>query len=262
MWQRFTERARRVILLGQEEATQMDSGHVGSEHLLLGLVRASEGAGAAVLQKLGVSAEQVRAAVEAELPPSTASQSKDPSAALFNLSAALEVLGKHFQLSPEQIGQIEEQALRQLRKSSARSTEPKLTSKAKRVLELAAEEARRMHHNYIGTEHLLLALLREQNEPAAAVLHKLGLSLEDTRRRVVEYLKPSEPAPAASAPDRQYSAEQWQLIGEIIHAVQMAVDAMGSTGKGKKDTLEEVSRKLEQLKNRHQGNDADNSSEH
>ena len=117
MWQRFTERARRVILLGQEEASKMSSGHVGTEHLLLGLVRENEGVAAQVLQKMGVSLPKVRQEIEAEVQPG----------------------------------------------GDSGSTEPKLTPKAKRVLELAADEARRMRHNYIGTEHLLLALLREKD---------------------------------------------------------------------------------------------------
>jgi ATP-dependent Clp protease ATP-binding subunit ClpC len=78
------------------------------------------------------------------------------------------------------------------------SPEPKLTPKAKRVLELAADEARRMRHNYIGTEHLLLALLREKDGIAAQVLRKLGLNLEKARSQVMEYLGP-EYDPAALA---------------------------------------------------------------
>src|SRR4028119_21513 len=144
MWQRFTERARRVILLGQEEATKMGSAHVGTEHLLLGLVRENEGVAAQVLQKMGVNLQKVRGEIESEA----------------------------------QAGEAEG------------STEPKLTPKAKRVLELAADEARRMKHNYIGTEHLLLALLREKDGLAATVLRKLGLNLDKARKQVEEYLGP------------------------------------------------------------------------
>lgn len=148
MWQRFTERARRVILLGQEEATRMQSGHVGTEHLLLGLVRENEGVAAQVLQKMGISLDKVRTEVEAQARPEG---------------------------GPPAGG------------------EPKLTPKAKRVLELAADEARRMRHNYIGTEHLLLALLREKEGLAAIVLRKLGLNLEKARQQVMEYLGPDAP---------------------------------------------------------------------
>ena len=147
MWQRFTERARRVILLGQEEAGKMNSGHVGTEHLLLGLVRENEGVAAQVLTKMGVSLGKVRTEIEGEVQPGN-----DPT-----------------------------------------SGEPKLTPKAKRVLELAADEARRMRHNYIGTEHLLLALLREKDGLAATVLRRLGLNLEKARAQVMEYLGPDAP---------------------------------------------------------------------
>jgi ATP-dependent Clp protease ATP-binding subunit ClpC len=143
MWQRFTERARRVILLGQEEASKMGSGHVGTEHLLLGLVSESEGVASQVLQKMGVSLPRVRQEIAAEV----------------------EAAGE-----------------------TTSGTEPKLTPKAKRVLELAADEARRMRHNYIGTEHLLLALLREKDGLAAKVLRKMGLNLEKVRVQVMEYL--------------------------------------------------------------------------
>jgi ATP-dependent Clp protease ATP-binding subunit ClpC len=261
MWQRFTERARRVILLGQEEATKMNSGHVGTEHLLLGLVREGEGAGAAVLQKMGVSAEKVRQAIASELQPQGA-EIGDPTDALKNLSAAMQQLGAHFKLTCEMVRRIEEQTLHQLRVGSRSvGAEPKLTPKAKRVLELAADEARRMRHNYIGTEHLLLALFREKDEIAAGVLRKMGLYLEKVRMQLIEYLGPGEPSVEKSSSNRQYSSEQWQLIGELIQTVQMAVDALASTGKGKKDKLEVVVQKLDELKNRHQGNGAGDSSE-
>ncbi len=133
-----------MILLGQEEAGKMSSSHVGTEHLLLGLVRENEGVAAQVLQKMGVNLAKVRAEIENEIEPS----------------------------------------------NEAAAPEPKLTPKAKRVLELAADEARRMRHNYIGTEHLLLALLREKDGLAAKVLRKLGLDLEKARNKVLEYLGP------------------------------------------------------------------------
>lgn len=139
MWQRFTERARRVILLAQEEAAQQNSGSVGSGALLLGLLREEQGVGAQVLARLGINYGRVRA----ELP-----------------------------LAPSPI---------------SHSDGPKLTPEAKRVLELAAEEARRMHHNYIGSEHLLLGLLHE-NGDASAILRQFDLDLDTTRQRVAEYL--------------------------------------------------------------------------
>ena len=144
MWQRFTERARRAILLAQEEAGKMNSSHVGTEHLLLGLLRENEGVAAQVLLQTGLSLALIREEVEDEI-----DQNDAPA-----------------------------------------GSEPKLTPRAKRVLELAADEARQMKHNYIGTEHLLLALIREKDGVAAKVLRKLGLDLEKARQQVREYLGP------------------------------------------------------------------------
>lgn len=166
MWQRFTERSRRVILLAQEEAGKMNAGHVGTEHLLLGLVRENEGVAAQVLVKMGVSLAKVRREIEGEVQHS----------------------------------------------SKPTPGEPKLTPKAKRVLELAADEARRMRHSYIGTEHLLLALLREKDGLAATVLRRLGLNLEKARVQVLEYLVPDEPVLASSSP---FGEERPQLVGSM-----------------------------------------------
>ncbi len=140
MWQKFTERARRVILLAQEEAGKMGSGHVGTEHLLLGLVGEETCVAASVLRANGVFTSDVREEISERVP-------------------------KRRILS-----------------------EPKLTPNAKRVLELAANEARLMQHNYIGTEHLLLSLIREEKGEAAKVLHSLGLSLETLHQEVMQYL--------------------------------------------------------------------------
>jgi len=144
MWQRFTERARKVILLGQEEAGRMGSSHVGTEHILLGLVREHEGVAAQVLERMGVSLNKLRHEIETQVPP----------------------------------------------RQESGGAEPKLTPRAKRVLELAADEARRLKHSYIGTEHLLLALVREKDGIAAKVLKKFGLNLEKVREQVIEYLGP------------------------------------------------------------------------
>ncbi len=151
MWQRFTERARKVILLGQEEAARMGSSHVGTEHVLLGLVREQEGVAAQVLERMGVSLNKLRAEIENHIVP----------------------------------------------RQETGGSEPKLTPRAKRVLELAADEARRLKHNYIGTEHLLLALVREKDGIAAKLLRKFGLNLEKVREQVIEYLGPEVSKPAA-----------------------------------------------------------------
>ncbi len=202
MWQRFTERARRVILLGQEEAGKMSSGHVGTEHLLLGLVRENEGVAAQVLQKMGVSLGKVRQEIEAEVQPGA-----DPG-----------------------------------------SSEPKLTPKAKRVLELAADEARRMRHNYIGTEHLLLALLREKDGLAATVLRRLGLNLEKARAQVMEYLGPDAPG-SNQTPSSQGSGSGRSESGQPEKAGAGVGGGRegGKTGRSQTPALDSFGRDINQL---------------
>lgn len=172
MWQRFTERARRVILLGQEEAGKMNSGHVGTEHLLLGIVRQDDGVATQILKRTGISLPAVRQEIEAEI-------------------------GANAEFS---------------------SSEPKLTPKAKRVLELAADEARRMRHDYIGSEHLLIALLREKDSLAALVLRRLGLDLEKARELTLEYLGPaqSEDEPSQSTDGKPASQDDPTPEAQIL----------------------------------------------
>src|SRR6266702_187026 len=138
MWQRFTERARRVVFFAQEEAARLGENYVGTEHLLLGLIREMDSVAGRILERLGLSADQIRKEVEAQV---TRGQGH---------------LGQDMQLTP----------------------------RAKRVIDLAYEEARQLNNNYIGTEHLLLGLIREGNGLAARVLVKLGADLERTRREV------------------------------------------------------------------------------
>ncbi len=139
MWQRFTERARKVVFYAQEEAQKFGEGYVSTEHLLLGLVRESDSVAARVLEKLGVSLNKIRAEVEKQLPRGDARPSQDMT----------------------------------------------LTPRAKRVIDLAYDEARNLNNNYIGTEHLLLGLIREGDGLAGRVLAKLGVELERARREVM-----------------------------------------------------------------------------
>ncbi|MBE0478356.1 ATP-dependent Clp protease ATP-binding subunit [Candidatus Aerophobetes bacterium] len=140
MFNRFTEKARRVILLAREEAKRLDHDYLGTEHLLLGLIREGEGVAALSLQSLGVDLGQVRQEVERAVGRGGGS--------LF-------------------LGQIP------------------FTPRAKKVLELAVNEARNLGHNYIGTEHLLLGLIREGEGVAAQILTNLGVELERVREEVV-----------------------------------------------------------------------------
>jgi len=139
MWQRFTERARKVVFYAQEEAQKFGEGYVSTEHLLLGLVRETDSVAARVLDRLGVSLSRIRSEVEKQLPRGEARQSQDMT----------------------------------------------LTPRAKRVIDLAYDEARNLNNNYIGTEHLLLGLIREGDGLAGRVLAKLGVELERARREVM-----------------------------------------------------------------------------
>lgn len=139
MWQRFTERARKVVFYAQEEAQKFGEGYVSTEHLLLGLVREADSVAARVLEKMGVSLNRIKQEVEKQLHH-----------------------GDH--------------------RSNADMT---LTPRAKRVIDLAYDEARNLNNNFIGTEHLLLGLIREGDGLAGRVLSKLGVELERARREVM-----------------------------------------------------------------------------
>ncbi|MBA7602582.1 ATP-dependent Clp protease ATP-binding subunit ClpC [subsurface metagenome] len=146
-FEKFSERARRVLTIAQEEARQMNHSYIGTEHVLLGLAREEEGVAAKVLTNLGVSLNKVRSAVEF-----ISSRGERPS-----------------------------------------TGETGLTPRAKRVIELAIDEARQLGHNYIGTEHLLLGLLREGEGVAAGVLDSLGVTLERARAATAQVLSQGVP---------------------------------------------------------------------
>ena len=123
-FEKFTERARKVLTLSQEEAQRFNHNYIGTEHILLGLIREGDGVAAKVLTGLGLELDRIRQAVESSM-------------------------GRGERTVSGEVG---------------------LTPRAKRVIELAVDEARRLHHNYIGTEHLLLGLLREGEGIAASAL--------------------------------------------------------------------------------------------
>ncbi|MFH1245445.1 MAG: ATP-dependent Clp protease ATP-binding subunit [Candidatus Omnitrophota bacterium] len=143
MFNRFTERARKVILLAKEEAKRFNHDYIGTEHILLGLLREGEGVASAVLQNLGLSLDKIRLEIEKLVQPGPA---------------------------------------------TAISGDIPFTPRAKRVIELSMEEARTLGHNYIGTEHLLLGLLREGEGIAAQILLSLELDLNKVRSEVMELL--------------------------------------------------------------------------
>ncbi len=142
MFERFTDRARRVMVLAQEEARMLNHDSIGTEHILLGLIREGEGVAAKALESLGISQEAVRRQIE-------------------------EIIGQGQQ---------------------APSGHIPVTPRAKKVLELSLREALQLGHNYIGTEHILLGLIREGDGVAAQVLAGFGADLNRVRQQVVQLL--------------------------------------------------------------------------
>jgi len=154
MFERFTERARRVVVHAQEEARDLNHTYIGTEHLLLGLLREPESAAARALRELGIGQDQVREQV-------------------------VEIVGRGSEAPPGHIP---------------------FTPRAKKVLELSLREALQLSHNYIGTEHILLGLIREGRGVAAKVLATLGGDLSRVRDRVIEL------APAGTGEARAQAA--------------------------------------------------------
>ncbi len=153
MFERFTDRARRVVVLAQEEARMLNHNYIGTEHILLGLIHEGEGVAAKALESLGISLEAVRQQVE-------------------------EIIGQGQQ---------------------APSGHIPFTPRAKKVLELSLREALQLGHNYIGTEHILLGLIREGEGVAAQVLVKLGADLNRVRQQVIQLLSGYQGKEPASA---------------------------------------------------------------
>ena len=162
---KFTDRARKVLTLAQDEAQRFNHNYIGTEHLLLGLVREGEGVAARVLENMNVELSKVRTAVEF-------------------------IIGRGDRPVVGEVG---------------------LTPRAKRVIELAIDEARRLGHNYIGTEHLLLGLVREGEGIAAGVLESLGVNLDKVRHQVIHVLSQSTssaPAQETKRPSKTPTLDQ------------------------------------------------------
>ena len=174
MFERFTDRARRVVVLAQEEARMLNHNYIGTEHILLGLIHEGEGVAAKALTSLGISLEAVRQQVE-------------------------EIIGQGQQ---------------------APSGHIPFTPRAKKVLELSLREALELGHNYIGTEHILLGLIREGEGVAAQVLVRLGADLNRVRQQVVHLVhsekgdRPTRIAAAAEPVRLRAQGERW--VAELL----------------------------------------------
>ncbi|TSA52869.1 MAG: AAA family ATPase, partial [Actinobacteria bacterium] len=178
MFERFTDRARRVVVLAQEEARLLNHSYIGTEHILLGLIHEGEGVAAKALESLGISLEAVRAQVE-------------------------EIIGQG---------------------GSSPSGHIPFTPRAKKVLELSLREALQLGHNYIGTEHILLGLIREGEGVAAQVLVKLGADLARVRQQVIQLLSgyqgpagksDSQPAGAGGSKDEPGEKGGSQILDQF-----------------------------------------------
>ena len=155
MFKRFTERARRVIILAREEAELYRHEYLGTEHILQGVIKDGGGIAVAIIQKTGTDLTQLKKELEKNLPRSSSSLI---------------------------VGDIP------------------FTSRAKKILEFAVEEARSLNHNYIGTEHLLLGLLKEKEGVACRILNGFGVYFDDVKERIIEMFK--EPAETARGGDK------------------------------------------------------------
>jgi ATP-dependent Clp protease ATP-binding subunit ClpA len=205
MFERFTDRARRVVVLAQDEARLLRHNYIGTEHILLGLIHEGEGVAARALESLGISLEMVRHQVE-------------------------EIIGE---------GQV------------VPSGHIPFTPRAKKVLELSLREALDIGHNYIGTEHLLLGLIREGHGVAAQVLVALGADLSRVRQQVIDVLAAYQgrTGEAGQAPARSASAEAGRqerpaaaLAGRIrtIEARLSAIELRLGSGPDLRDLDEKI----------------------
>jgi ATP-dependent Clp protease ATP-binding subunit ClpC len=163
MFERFTKRARQVVVLAQEEARTLQHNYIGTEHILLGLLREEEDLAARVLESLDLTVERVRAQV-------------------------VRIVGSGEEVTPGQIP---------------------FTPRAKKVLELAMREALGLGHNYIGTEHILLALVSENEGVAARILLDFDADSEKIRNEVIRRLPGTDSQPGSSAPGLNDAVAGW-----------------------------------------------------
>ncbi len=201
-FEKFSERARRVLSLAQEEAQRFNHNYIGTEHILLGLVRETDGVAARVLNSLNVELPKVRSAVEF-------------------------IIGRGERPAPGDMG---------------------LTPRAKKVIELAVDEARRLSHHYIGTEHILIGIMREGEGVAAGVLESLGVTLDKSRAETTRILNQS----VSQSQGRGRSAQRTPVLD------QLGIDLTAYARDGKLDNVvgrsSEIARVVQVLSRRRKNN--------
>jgi ATP-dependent Clp protease ATP-binding subunit ClpA len=197
MFERFTDRARRVIVLAQQDARMLSHDYVGTEHILLGLIDEGEGVAAKALESLGISLDAVRQQVE-------------------------EIIGQGDEAPPRRIP---------------------FTPRAKKVLELSLREALQLGHNYIGTEHILLGLIREGDGVAAQVLVRLGADLNRVRQQVIQLLhgyQGKEPVSARSAERELKTLDTRKTRLGAVEERLTAIEQRVGTGPDTRDLDEQI----------------------
>ena len=201
MFERFTDRARRVVVLAQEEARMLNHNYIGTEHILLGLLHEGEGVAAKALESLGISLDAVRQQVE-------------------------EIIGQGQQ---------------------APSGHIPFTPRAKKVLELSLRESLQLGHNYIGTEHILLGLIREGDGVAAQVLVRLGADLNRVRQQVIQLLHGHQGKPSARSAAATQAAPAVRARLEEVEQRLAAIEQRVGTGPDTSDLDDQIDRvRLEQ----------------
>ena len=204
MFERFTDRARSVVVLAQEEARMLGHNYIGTEHLLLGLVHEGQGVAARALASLGISLEAVRQQVE-------------------------EIIGRGQQAPPGHIA---------------------FTPRAKKVLELALREAQQLGHNYIGTEHILLGLIREGEGVAAQVLVKLGADLERVRQQVIQLLHGHQGKQPADEGRRRGKRARARLMDDALARIEALDRRLAAMERwvGMRPDLDDVDQEIAQVR--------------
>lgn len=198
MFERFTDQSRRVIVLAQEEAVRFDHDYIGTEHLLLGLIRQEECTAAVALGSLGVSLEDVRGKIQ-------------------------DIIGHG---------------------SSQTIPHVPFTPRAKKVLEFALREALQLSHHEIGTEHILLGLIREGEGVAVQILMQLGCELDGVRRTVLELLLTGQPVPESISASMFAELTRAEHIDRLKQKLK-TVESLIETKQKEKETLAEEIQRLE-----------------